>query len=161
MTTRRFLVRRALVLFLVGFFVFGSAGQAVQEQKQEESLFAVCGQRVCILPPLVGAPPSGKPSKEFIGNLRRFHGLYTENLRKDLLISGQPKNIWWVIALLRPGCKNKKWCIEVNVAEEKKGAKHILITQIFLSEGESFDAGAEAEKAAKKTKTIILSVKKP
>lgn len=150
-------MRRVLVLFLVAFFAFAATAQ---EHKEGKGLLVVCEQELCIFSPVVGITPVSKPSREFVKNLREFHGLYVKNLKRNLLVPGQPENIWWIMVLLRPECGKEEWCIEVNIAEEKKGNKRILITRIFLSEEESFDAKTEAGEAAKKTGITILSGKK-
>lgn len=147
---------KVLVLLIVAFFSFAIAA----EQKRREAPLIICEQGLCIFPPVVGITPENKPRRVFIENLREFHGLYVESLKKKLLISGRPENFWWIMTLLRPECGKEEWCIEINIAEEKKGSKRILVTRLFLSEEESFDAGTEAEKAAEKTKIVILPVKK-
>jgi len=150
---------RTLVFSMVTFLSLGEINLAKEQKGERRRPLADCEQRLCIFPPVVGLTPESRPNRIFIENLREFHRFYVKGLRESFSSSNEPENLWWVMALLRPQCGKEEWCIEVNIAEEKKGGKRILVVRIFLSEERDFDAESEAKRAAEETKIVILSAK--
>jgi hypothetical protein len=149
---------RITILLVVAFF---PSTVVTWGQKEERVPLIVCEHKLCVLPPIIGIVPESKPAMSFIKNLQEFHRFYIESLREKFLTSDKPENLWWAVVLLRPECGKEEWCIEVDIAEEKKGARPILVTRILLLERGNFDAGTEAEKAAEKTKAVIFPAQKP
>ena len=150
---------RTLVFFIVTFLSLGGIALANEQKGEKRRPLVECEQKLCIFSPVVGITSENRPPRIFIENLREFHRFYEKGLRESFSTSNGPENLWWVMALLRPRCGKEEWCIEVNIAEEKKGTKRILVVRIFLSEEKDFNAESEAKRAAEKTKMVILSAK--
>lgn len=152
---------KVLVLLAAISFSLGSIAWGQWVQNERRSSWMVCEAGLCIFPPVVGMTPGSEPNRSFVDSLREFHRLYVKSLRNKLSTFDEAENLWWLMVILRPGCEKGKWCIEVNVAEEKRGARPILITRIALSGEKGFDAEVKAEEAAEKTKIVIFPSKKP
>jgi len=150
---------RTLVFFMVAFLSLGKIALAREQKGEERRPLVDCEQKLCMLPPVVGKTAENRPTSIFIESLREFHRFYAKGLRENFSSSNEPENLWWILALLRPQCGKEKWCIEVYIAEEKKGAKPILVVRIFLSEEKNFNAEFEAKRIAKETKMAIISAK--
>lgn len=118
-------------------------------------LLAQARENIVVLPPIAASRTRTPPPQEMRKILIDFHKYYQDELR-ELTASDQPPDLWWILVVLVPECKDYKgWCIQIRAVKEKRNAEAIIITQIPISDKAAFDSAAEAKKAAKKTKEKI------
>jgi hypothetical protein len=153
-------MKRIFASLVIMIFYFEVVGWGQLQKRGKAVPWMTCGQKICILPPVVGIMPGNSPKEIFIANLREFHRFFVESLTEEFLFSDKPKNLWWVVVVLRVMPGENKWFIEVNIAEEKEGVRPISVVRIALLEREAFDVKSEAKRAAQKTRKLIFSAKK-